>query len=94
MTGDIPTAGTPVLRSPTGYQILKLESRTDSQKMAFEQAREDISNRVFTDKRKQEFDKYLQKLRGEAIIEWKNAEIQKAYEQAMAQMTAATAPSL
>mgnify|MGYP003693879273 CR=1 FL=1 len=32
--------------------------------MSFEQAREQISERVFTDKRKAEFQKYLDKLRG------------------------------
>ena len=41
--------------------------------MPFEQAREQISDRVFTDKRKAEFEKYLEKLRAQAIIEWKNA---------------------
>ena len=34
-----------------GYQILKLESMTPTQTMPFEQAREQISERVFTDKR-------------------------------------------
>ena len=49
--------------------------------MPFEQAREQISERVFTDKRKDEFEKYLQKLRAQAIIEWKNAEVKKAYDE-------------
>ena len=48
--------------------------------MPFEQAREQISNRVFTDKRKAEFQKYLEKLRAQAIIEWKNEDVKKAYE--------------
>jgi hypothetical protein len=48
--------------------------------MPFEQAREQISDRVFTDKRRVEFEKYLEKLRAEAIIEWRNPELQKAYE--------------
>ena len=48
--------------------------------MPFEQAREQISERVFTDKRKAEFQKYLEKLRAQAIIEWKNHDVKKAYE--------------
>jgi parvulin-like peptidyl-prolyl isomerase len=88
--GDI----TEVLRSPKGYQILKLESITPAETVPFEQAREDISNRVFTDKRKQEFDKYLEKLRAEAIIDWKNAEIKKAYELGLQQVKAGVAPAL
>jgi peptidyl-prolyl cis-trans isomerase SurA len=81
-TGDV----TEVLRGNRGYQLLKVESMTTSATQPFEEAREDISNRVFTDKRKQEFDKYLQRLRSEAIIEWKNPEIKKAYDEGVAQM--------
>jgi peptidyl-prolyl cis-trans isomerase SurA len=89
--GDI----TPVLRGNRGYQILKLESTTTAETLPFEQARDEISNRVFTDKRKQEFDKYLQRLRNEAIIDWKNAEIRKAYERGVEQIRAAPpAPSV
>jgi peptidyl-prolyl cis-trans isomerase SurA len=85
--GDV----TEVLRSNRGYQILKLESMTAAETLPFDQAREEISNRVFTDKRKQEFDKYLQKLRAEAIIEWKNAQIKKAYEQGVQQANGTSA---
>lgn len=89
--GDV----TPVLRGNRGYQLLKLESMTAAETQPFEEARDDISNRVFTDKRKQEFDKYLSRLRSEAIIEWKNAEIKQAYEQGVDQLrTNAAAPSL
>jgi peptidyl-prolyl cis-trans isomerase SurA len=70
-----------VLRAAKGYQILKLESMTSPQVKAFEEAKEDISNRVFTGKRQAEMDKYLEKLRAEAIIEWKNPDVKKAYDQ-------------
>jgi parvulin-like peptidyl-prolyl isomerase len=88
--GDI----TEVLRSQKGYQILKLESMTAAEIVAFEQAREEISNRVFTDKRKQEFDKYLEKLRTEAIIEWKNAELKTAYDTGLEQLKSGAAQPL
>jgi peptidyl-prolyl cis-trans isomerase SurA len=78
--GDI----TQPLRGPKGYQILKLESATTAETKTFEEAREEISNRVFTDKRQEEFEKYLQKLRSQAIIEWKNAEVKKAYDEGLA----------
>lgn len=71
------------LRTPRGYQILKLESSTRAETMPFEQAREEIGNRVFTDKQLEEFDKFIGKLRAEAIIEWKNAELEKAYERGL-----------
>ena len=78
-TGDI----TPIVRTPRGYQFFKLESMTASQTMPFEQAREQISDRVVTGKRKEEFEKYLAKLRSQAIIEWKNADVKKAYEEGL-----------
>ena len=76
--GDI----TQPLQSPRGYQILKLESKTASQTMTFEQARDQIANKVFAQKRQGELERYLRKLRSQAIIEWKNPEIQKVYERA------------
>ena len=79
--GDI----TEVIRTQRGYQFFKLESRTTSETMPFEQAREQISDRVVTGKRKEEFDKYLTKLRAQAIIEWKNPDVKKAYEEGLAE---------
>ena len=78
--GDI----TQPLRGAKGYQLLKLETATTSETKPFEEAREDISNKVFTDKRRDEFEKYLQKLRAQAIIEWKNQDVKKAYDQGLA----------
>ena len=71
------------IRTARGVQLLKLESRTDTQVMPFEQARDQIGERVFTDKRKVEYMKYLEKLRGQAIIEWKNPDVRKAFEEGL-----------
>ena len=79
------------VRTTRGYQLLKLEAITPTQTMTIEQAREQISEHVFTDKRKAEFQKYLAKLRAQAIIEWKNEDVKKAYEEGMKQQAA---PSL
>jgi peptidyl-prolyl cis-trans isomerase SurA len=80
------------VRTARGYQLLKLESITPTQTMTLEQAREQISEHVFTDKRKAEFQKYLQKLRAQAIIEWKNDDVKRAFEEGMKAQGAA--PSL
>lgn len=72
------------LRSPRGFQILKLESSTPPETMPFDQAKAQISDRVFTDKRREEYDKFLTRLRTQAIIEWKNDELKKAYERGLA----------
>lgn len=79
-----------IIRAPRGYQVLKLETITPTQTMPLEQAHEQISERVFTDKRKAEFQKYLQKLRAQAIIEWKNEDVRKAFEEGVKQQGATT----
>jgi peptidyl-prolyl cis-trans isomerase SurA len=78
-----------LVRTARGYQILKLETMTATQTMTLEQAREQISERVFTDKRKAEFQKYLEKLRAQAIIEWKNDDVRKAFEAGLKQLPSA-----
>jgi peptidyl-prolyl cis-trans isomerase SurA len=76
---------TQVIRTQRGYQILRLESSTPTKVLAFDQARDQISDRVFTDKRRDEFQKYLVKLRAQAIIDWRNADVKKAYDEGLAQ---------
>ena len=78
--GDI----TGVLRTQRGYQILKLETRTDSKVKTFEEARGDIANRIGDQKLRGEREKYLDRLREQATITWRNTELQKAYETALA----------
>jgi peptidyl-prolyl cis-trans isomerase SurA len=88
-----PGAVTEVIRTPRGFQLLKLESSTPIEVMPFDQAREQIGDRVFTDKRKGEFVKYLEKLRGQAIIEWKNPDVQRAFEEGLKQQVAPVVPN-
>jgi parvulin-like peptidyl-prolyl isomerase len=76
------------VRITRGYQLLKLDTITATRVLPLDQAREQISERVFTDKRKAEFQKYIQKLRAQAIIEWKNPDIRKAFEEGVKQQTA------
>jgi peptidyl-prolyl cis-trans isomerase SurA len=76
------------VRTARGYQLLKLETITPTNTMPLDKAREQISERVFTDKRKAEYLKYLQKLRAQAIIEWKNEDVKKAFEEGMKQQAA------
>jgi peptidyl-prolyl cis-trans isomerase SurA len=80
------------VRTTRGYQLLKLEAITATNTMTLEQAREQISEHVFTEKRKAEFQKYLQKLRAQAIIEWKNEDVKKAYEEGTRQQQASATP--
>jgi len=85
---------TQVIRTQRGYQVLQLESATPTKILEFDKARDQISERVFTDKRRDEFQKYLVKLRAQAIIDWRNQDVKKAYEEGLAQQakTAAAPP--
>lgn len=75
---------TEVLRTPRGYQILKLESRTRTMIRTFEEARSDIGNEVGEAKMAGERLKYLERLRAQATVTWRSDELKKAYEQALA----------
>ena len=72
------------IRTPTGYQLIKLETRTAPTPEAFENVREDIANRIGSTRLESEQKKYIDKLRAQAIIEWKNDELHKVYDQKMA----------
>jgi peptidyl-prolyl cis-trans isomerase SurA len=78
--GDV----TEVIRTPRGYQILKLESKTEETVRSFDAARTEIGDRVADEKRRGELQKYLERLREQAIVTWKNDELKKAYDQALA----------
>ncbi|HTI38293.1 MAG TPA: peptidyl-prolyl cis-trans isomerase [Vicinamibacterales bacterium] len=74
--GDI----TPVIRSTKGYQVFKLESMTPQQLQPFDKVRDLIADKVASARTKVELRKFLARLRDQAIIEWKNDELKKAYE--------------
>jgi peptidyl-prolyl cis-trans isomerase SurA len=78
--GDI----TEVTRTNRGYQILKLESRSEEKVLAFDEARQQISDAVAEEKRRGEMQRYVERLRELASITWRNDELKKAYEQALA----------
>jgi peptidyl-prolyl cis-trans isomerase SurA len=71
---------TPVLRTSRGYQIIKIEALQETTTRTFEDARADIADKIAGTKREGEFKKYIARLRAEAIIDWKNDEVKKAYE--------------
>ena len=73
-----------VMRTARGYQILKLETRTETRIRSFDDARNDISNKVGDEKMTGERLKYIERLRAQATITWRNEELRKVYEQALA----------
>jgi len=79
---------TPVLRTTRGYQIIKIENLQETTTKSFDDARAEIADKIANNKRQGEFKKYIEKLRTEAIIDWKNDEIKKAYEVGLKQQQA------
>lgn len=78
---DLPVGEmTEPLRTPLGYQVLRLEARTEPEPRPFEEVRDEISQNVFNDRRLAEYARYLDQLRGEADMEWKNERLQQAFE--------------
>ena len=79
--GDI----TQPARIQRGYQILKLETLKASAVQPFDSVRDLVAEKVHGERQRQEVRKFLTRIRSQAIIEWKNAELQKAYEEQLAQ---------
>jgi len=68
------------IRQKTGYQILKLESRSGSEPEPFEKSREAISQKILGSRMEVEQRKLINKLLLQAVIEWKDDNYQKMYE--------------
>jgi parvulin-like peptidyl-prolyl isomerase len=76
---------TPPIRTTRGYQILKLETLQEASVEPFDDVRDVVAERVHNARQEQEIKKFLARLRGQAIIEWKSPELKKAYDQLIAQ---------
>lgn len=68
------------IRTPLGFQIIMLEERIDAVVLPFERFSDRIKNNVFGERRNAELDSFLDVLRSEAVIEWKNEDLRLAYE--------------
>lgn len=82
---------TPVIRTPKGYQVFKLESMTARQLQPFDKVRDLIADKVAAQRTRVEMRKFLARLRDQAIIEWKNDDLKKAYEKQLVTDTDAAA---
>ena len=78
--GDI----TQPLRTPRGYQILKLDTLKPAATQPFDAVRDLVADRVSESRQEAEIKKFLTRVRSQALIEWKNAELKKLYDQAIA----------
>jgi peptidyl-prolyl cis-trans isomerase SurA len=79
--GDI----TQPIRTNKGVQILKLETIKPSAVQPFESVRDLVADRVHNARQQVEVRKFLARVRGQALIEWKNDTLKKMYEAQVAQ---------
>lgn len=78
-------------RTPKGFQILKLEAMKVAAAQPFESVRDLVADKVYEARQQSEMKKFLARIRSQALIEWKNEDLKKLYEQRLALV--ATAPS-
>jgi peptidyl-prolyl cis-trans isomerase SurA len=69
------------IRTPGGFQVLQLEARTEPTPLPFDEVKDSIMDSVFNDRRWEEFNRYLDELRSEAVIEWKDEDLERSYEE-------------
>jgi peptidyl-prolyl cis-trans isomerase SurA len=72
------------LRVPRGFQVLKLEALKAAAPQPFESVRDLVADKVHDARQQVEVRKFLARVRGQAIIEWKNDELKKLYERQVA----------
>jgi peptidyl-prolyl cis-trans isomerase SurA len=84
--GDI----TQPLRTAKGYQLFKLEAVKTAELQPFDKVRDLIADKVAGERTRVEMRRFLSRLRSQAIIEWKNDELKKAYEKEIAAEAAGT----
>jgi peptidyl-prolyl cis-trans isomerase SurA len=77
-------------RVARGYQILKLETVKVAAVQPFEGVRDLVADKVHETRQQTEVKKFLRRMRGQAIIEWKSTELQQMYEKQVAAQAAQT----
>ncbi len=77
------------LDAGNGYRLLKLDVRVPRKQATFEEARDQIAEKVFNQRRAGEVLKYLERLRAQAIIEWKSPTLKAAFDSGVLQAAAA-----
>jgi peptidyl-prolyl cis-trans isomerase SurA len=75
---------TDALRVKGGYQIFEVDSRSPAEAEAFDKVRDKISQKVYSERLDGETQKFLEKLRGSALIEWKDDSYKALYDKGVA----------
>lgn len=73
------------VRTQRGYQLFKLESRSEPHLRPFDEVRREIENAIRSERIEPETQKLLARLRSQAVIEWKDETLRQLYEQRVAE---------
>jgi peptidyl-prolyl cis-trans isomerase SurA len=71
------------VRDLRGYRIFKLESRSAAEPRPYDEVRDQIQQRIFEDRLEGEVHKLLERLRAQAVIEWKDESYRQLYAKAL-----------
>jgi peptidyl-prolyl cis-trans isomerase SurA len=78
------------MRTSRGYQVFKLEESKAAGQRSFDSVRDLVADKVYQERSRSEMRKFLDRVRRQAIIVWKNEELRKAYEQHVAALSGGT----
>lgn len=82
------------LDAGNGYRLIKLDVRVPRKQATFEEARDQIADKVFNQRRAGEVLKYLERLRAQAIIEWKSPSLKAAFDTGVVEAAKALAEAV
>jgi peptidyl-prolyl cis-trans isomerase SurA len=85
-----PGSLTEPLRAAKGYQILKVETLTQATPQPFEAVRDLVADRVHASRQRTEIRRFLARMRTQALIEWRNEDLKRVYEQHLAALATGT----
>ena len=71
------------IRTGTGFVVYKIDARSETSVRPFEEVRGEIQQRVMGERVGRETEKFLEKQRAIALIEWKDESLKKMYEEAL-----------
>lgn len=81
------------IRTQGGYQILQLENRTTPELRPFDAVRLDIEQAIRSERLGPETEKMIERLREQAVIEWKDDKYKQMYEDYVARQDQAPNPA-
>ncbi len=78
------------IRTSRGFQMLRLESRSAAEPQAFAQVRTQILQKIRLERVDAEMSRYIDTLREQAEIEWKDENLRAVYQKMLAERSART----